>query len=110
MNKAKDSDKAKSFNQCVKLFKTFSPIKPHHVDRKNKAQPCVNTWGYIIYFFAPKPSCCITVYKPVKTDLDGAPWFSLNDPLTAQGVLIVARPPRGQNDTRWSRVVAPTRS
>lgn len=49
-------------------------------------------------------------YKPVKTDLDGAPWLSLNDPLTAQGVLVVARPPRGQNDTRWPWVVAPTRS
>lgn len=48
--------------------------------------------------------------KPVKTDLDGASWFSLDDPLAAQGVFIVAWPPRGQNDTRRPRVVAPTRS
>lgn len=49
-------------------------------------------------------------YKPVKADLDGASWLSLDDPLTTQGVFVVAWPPRGEDDTRRPWVVAPTRS
>lgn len=39
-------------------------------------------------------------YKPVETDLDGASWLSLNDPLTTQGIFVVAWPTRGEDDTR----------
>lgn len=82
------SDKTKSSDQCTKLFHIlihFSPKK---------------TTLYRHFFFS-RAELLQDSHKPVKTDLDGAPWFSLNDPLTAQGVLVVAWPPRGQNDTRW---------
>lgn len=45
-------------------------------------------------------------YKPVKADLDGVSWLSLNDPLTTERVFVVAWPPRGKDDTRQPWVVA----
>lgn len=69
----------------------------------------VNPWEGLMYFLLHSFVAGLS-YKPVKTDLDGASWFRLDDPLAAQGVFVVARPPRGQNDTRRPRVVAPTRS
>lgn len=47
-------------------------------------------------------------YRPVKTDLDRASGRRLDDPLTAERVLVVSRPPWGQDHSRWSRVVAST--
>lgn len=102
----------KQWPMCKTIW--YSNPKPHHIDTRNEARAttlheyCM--WGCAIYFLLQSQVVAGLSYKPVKTDLDGAPWFSFNDPLTAQGVLVVAWPPRGQNDTRWPRVVAPTRS
>lgn len=49
-------------------------------------------------------------HKPVKADLDGVSWLSLNDPLTTEGVFVVAWPPRGKDDTRRPWVVTSARS
>lgn len=97
-------------------FSQKTPKKPRHINSKKKKkirhrpQLCVNMWERTAYFLIQSRVVSGLSYKPVKTDLDGAPWLSLNDPLTAQGVLVVARPPGGKNDTRWPWVVAPTGS
>lgn len=83
-------------------------------------QQCVHTVQYVD---TQKNQCKYCVYcrfhswvaeelshEPVKADLDGASWLGLNDPLTTQGVFVVARPPRGKDDTRRPWVVTPTRS
>lgn len=45
-------------------------------------------------------------YRPVKTDLDRASGRRLDDPLTAERVLVVSRPPWGQDHPIGSREVA----
>lgn len=98
------------FSQKTPPPKKTAPYKLKKKKIRHRPQLCVNMWERTSYFLIQSQVLSGLSYKPVKTDLDGAPWLGLNDPLTAQGVLVVARPPRGQNDTRWPWVVAPTRS
>lgn len=70
----------------------------------------VNLWECIVYLYSHGWIVAAPSYKPVKADFDGAAWLCLNDPLTTQGVFVVAWPPRGEDDTRRPWVVASTRS
>lgn len=44
---------------------------------------------------------------PVEGDLDGTACLRLDDPLTAQGVFVIPRPPGRQDDATGGRKMAP---